>query len=112
MLEDQRSIVQAEEGRRFTRVDVFWKATVFSEGDGYTGMVCNVSAGGVLMMLQEVYCLETVVMLRTARLGDLTGTISWRSPESVGIRFDLAPEKIVEALPDLLPPLPPPIEES
>lgn len=112
MLEDRRSFAQQEEVRRFTRVDVFWKAIVFSEGDPYEGMICNVSAGGVLVMLQEVYALETEVILRTKRLGDLPCQVSWRSSESVGLRFHVEPEKIFEMLPDILPPLPPPIVES
>ena len=107
MLEEKRSVVEKAEGRIYTRVDVFWKATVLCEGETFSGMICNVSAGGVLMMLKDVYSLETDVILRTNRLGELAGTVSWRSSESVGIRFKIEPEEVVAMIPDILPPLSP-----
>jgi len=91
------------EGRKYHRASVLWPATLRFGAESLACVIFNLSANGAKVMIKSALEDKLWVTLASTHFGALEGSIVWRSPGAIGIRFLLAPELVAKALSSKLP---------
>jgi hypothetical protein len=85
------------EFRRYVRIPVMTEVSVVGDGRRISASSIEISSGGMSVKSAEDFSRGTNVdvafSLMTLPRVNVKGTISWRKPKSIGIRFDAADER-------------------
>ena len=85
------------EFRRYVRIPVMTEVSVVGDGRRISASSIEISSGGMSVKSAEDFSMGTNVdvafSLMTLPRVNVKGTISWRKPKSIGIRFDAADER-------------------
>jgi Tfp pilus assembly protein PilZ len=85
------------EFRRYVRIPVMTEVSVVGDGRRISASSIEISSGGMSVKSAEDFSMGTNVdvafSLITLPRVNVKGTISWRKPKSIGIRFDAADER-------------------
>jgi hypothetical protein len=85
------------EFRRYVRIPVMTEVSVVGDGRRISASSIEISSGGMSVKSAEDFSMGTNVdvafSLMTLPRVNVKGTISWRKPKSIGIRFDVADER-------------------
>lgn len=89
--------------RRFTRVSVVLRATLYTPEDQRHCVVMDISAGGARLRGAGPMELETPVTLYIDRFGEFPANVVWHDGEQTGVGFLQHPREVVERLCERLP---------
>jgi hypothetical protein len=89
--------------RRFTRVSVVLRGTLYTPDDQRHCVVMDISAGGARLRGAGALELETPVTLYMDRFGEFPAQVVWHDGEQTGVGFLQHPREIVERLCERLP---------
>lgn len=85
------------EFRRYVRIPVMTEVCIIGDGRRIVGSSIEVSSGGMSVKSSEDFShgtnVEISFALMTLPRVNLRGTVSWRTPKSLGVRFDPADER-------------------
>ncbi len=89
--------------RRIDRTTVLWTGSLLCDDRVIDCVIENVSASGAMVRVEDPFVYESSIILRNARLGDLSGEVAWRKENEVGIRFSDEPETVARIIGEALP---------
>jgi hypothetical protein len=91
-----RMLVQ-HEFRRYVRIPVLTEVSVVGDGRRISATSMEISSGGMSLKSHEDFSIgvsvEVSFALMTLSRVNLKGTISWRKPKSIGVKFDPTDER-------------------
>lgn len=89
--------------RQFKRASVLWQATLNCGNEPLDCQVYNISAGGAKLRLAEPLTRFTHVQLDGRRFGKIPARVVWHQDDWIGLSFLDAPDKVTQAMSDVLP---------
>jgi len=96
LVRSTRMLVQ-HEFRRYVRIPVITEVSVVGDGRRLSATSIEMSSGGMSLKSHEDFSVGTNVEISFALMTlprvNVKGTISWRKPKSVGVRFDATDER-------------------
>lgn len=94
--------VDADDRRVHTRHPVMWSGTLSAETafDRYRldCTIRNVSISGVHVLVDREVAAESAVTLKIRGVGEFRGRVARADGDSLGVRFDDAPEAVAELI--------------
>ena len=96
LVRSTRMLVQ-HEFRRYVRIPIITEVTLAGDGRRASATSVEISSGGMSLKTHEDFSIGTNVdvsfALMTLPRVNVRGTISWRKPKSIGVRFDSSDER-------------------
>lgn len=94
-----------QERRRQQRAAVLWAARLKGRNQVADCVVLNLGLTGALLRMAEPFERNHPVTLHSDHFGHLLGRVIWQEGNTVGLKFEGAPEQVVETLSRALPEL-------
>jgi hypothetical protein len=80
------------------RWNVMWPATLVIEGHEYHCTITDLSEFGARIRVKGLHYGPSVATLQSERFGHLEGRVQWARGVEAGLRFEAAPEAVMQLL--------------
>jgi len=87
------------DNRKFERTAVLWSGSLVCEGQEIDCQIVNVSPAGAMVRVENPeICKNKPVVLRCPRFGELSGEVTWRQDNEVGVEFSDSEQVVSQKL--------------